>query len=209
LKINENSLAFLNFQHIYYKATINMKITTLQEDQAKFTFYNIRERLAANQLMEADQLITITHTSDEEAFTSWDVCLNSGSTKAVCEIKVRKLFTDSFQDFILEKHKYDALIEVCNRPKAKENNLQPLYINFFFDKIAVWNISKLKESDFVSVELRATSVDGCEDTKDKMVTYLKIEDAHIINYELDYNKLNVNAKTIFKYKYPNNKLNIN
>lgn len=186
-----------------------MKIKTLSENQAMFTFYNIRERQAANQLQEADELIRITHISDEESYTSWDVVLTSGATIAVAELKVRKKFSDSFDDFIFEKIKYDELKKCTSTDKGKRNKVKPFFITFFFDCIAVWDITNLKDDDFKPEVLRSTSVNGNKDKKEKLVTYLKLEDAHIINYQLDYDKLNLNAKTIFKYKYPNNKLNIN
>lgn len=186
-----------------------MKIITLPNDQAKFIYYNIRERQAAFQLPEADELIKITHVSPDTGFTSWDCVLTSGSTTAVAELKVRKKFSDSFDDFIFEKIKYDELIKCTNTDKAKRNGVKPFFIVFFFDCIAVWDISSLSEKDFKQEVLRATSVNGNEDKKEKTVTYLKLSDAHIIKYQLDYDKLNLNAKTVFKYKYPNNKLNIN
>jgi len=186
-----------------------MKIIKLNEKEAQFAYYGIRERLAAQQLMEADQLITITHQSPIESFTSWDVVLSSGFTKAVTEIKVRKKFSDSFSDIIFEKTKYDELTQVVKGTKAKDNNLQPLFITFFFDMVAVWNVSNLKEEDFKLEWLKASSVDGNQTKKQKMVTRLKIKDAHIINYKLDYDQLTLDAKLIFKYKYPTTTLTIN
>ena len=186
-----------------------MKVIKLNDKEAQFAYYGIRERLAAHQLMDADNLITITHQSPIESFTKWDVCLNSGSTKAIVEVKVRKKFSDTFSDIIFEKTKFDELTEVCSGPKAIENKLQPFFITFFFDKVAVWDVSKIKVEDFKLEWLKASSVDGNQQKKQKMVSRLNIKDAHIINYQLDYEQLTIDAKQIFKYNYPTTQLILN
>lgn len=187
-----------------------MKVKQLNEDDARMTYYSIRERLAAIELAKELNL-DITNMSDEEGKESWDIIYNKDNMTNIAEIKVRKRFSTDFdgKKWIFEKIKYDALIKLINSKEGIAFNLQPKFIIFFFDKVAIFDVNQIKEENFFIEELRASSVNGYQNKKPKQITHLDLANANIIDYQLDYDKLNINAKNIFKYRYPTTKLTLN
>lgn len=186
-----------------------MEIKKIDSSKSKFIFYGIRERLAWTEL-ETIMGYTTTNISDEDGFESWDVIYDDKGQRNIAEVKIRKRFSTDFggERWILEKTKYDAAMKSLQGEVAKKLHLNTKFIVFFYDCIAIWDLSKIKLTDFFVESLRASSVDGNDDKRDKEITYLKITDAQVIDYQLDFNKLSYNAATVFKYRYPQNKKDI-
>ncbi len=183
-----------------------MKIKTLKDkEQSTYVWYSIRERLAFQSLCDHTGYL-LTNVSDEEGYDSWDVIYKNGLNHIMGEIKVRKRFSDQFdgQRWIFEKKKFDEMKKIADGVEARRACLQPKFIVFFFDKIAIWNVEDIKEEDFFLEDLKANSVTGSEARRDKMITHLSLANAEIIDFKLDYDELKINAKQVFKYRYPNN-----
>lgn len=181
-----------------------MKIITLTEKQAKFTFYAIRERLAFQEL--AKHKGYMTHMlSDESGYDKWDVIYSDANTRNIAELKVRKHSSTDFNGkWILERSKYEALTTSIEGRIVEFIRLKPTFIIFFYDCIAIFDMSKIDPTSFKTERLRASSVSGEEEAVDKEVTYMDIKTAEVIPYSLDFDKLSYNAKIVMKYKYPNN-----
>ncbi len=179
---------------------------TIKDDQVKFVYYSIRERMAFNQLTTKLNLV-VTEISEEDSNESWDVVFrtNKGQT-CVSEIKVRRKSSTDFPDWLFEKKKYDGLMNVVAH--AGNLKVKPVFITFLNDCVLMWDISHIKPEDFNSQELRATSVNGNQETKQKDVVYLNIKDAIKIDYQIDMAKLDLRAKYVFEYKYQNNNINL-
>lgn len=186
------------------------KITTLTSEKSKFVFYSLRERLAIYEL--AKHLKWNLHeVSDHDGFDRYDVIYtNEKSLRCVGEVKIRRHYSTEFQDkgWVFEKKKYDQLINNEVGLLISHLKLRPIYILFLYDKIAIWDVSKINPNDFKSEVLRHESVGGEDNLVDKDVIYLHLKDATIIDYELDYNKLSYNTQIVFGALYPNNKKDV-
>ena len=189
---------------------MEFKIETLTPNTAKFRYYNIRERKAFEELSEA-MGYRISEFSPIDRHESWDVIFSDEKNRCLGEIKVRKRFSHETpggkKGWIFEKTKYDELMNSHIGRLIAHVRLKTVFIVFFFDCVAIWNVADIKESDFAPEWLKCTSVDGREEYKFKDVVFLQLEDAKIIDYKLDYTNLATSSREIFKFLYPNNNIN--
>jgi len=191
-----------------------MKVKTCTEKAAKYIYYSIRERLAANQIAEFANL-NLTHQSPVDGHEKWDVVYEEGSEPQIiiAELKVRKKFLEYFdgtydgdKGVVFEKLKYDELMEKCNTTRGKLTKIKPKFIVVLFDCVLIFDVNNIPPTEFKIKKQRASSVNGSDLTKDKWVTYLDPSTAQVIPLKIDYDRLNADAKVIFKYEYPNTKL---
>ena len=187
-----------------------MKIQTCTENDARFIYYSIRERLAA---YEIAPLLgwDITNVSEEEGSASWDLIYSAGTEFNIGEIKLRKQNLHEFDEaeypgLIFEKKKYDALMTLSQSPKGIETNIQPKFILVLKDCIAIYDVNKVQPTDFKMVNLRSKSVNGSDAREMKNVTYLQPEEFTIINHIVNTDNISIRARIIFEYRYPNTKL---
>lgn len=190
-----------------------MKIKRLNENQSKFVYYSIRERLAAIELCDYMGW-NLSEMTDDDSYENYDIIYQaSGST--VAEVKIRRIASTKYpEDLILEKIKYDGINKAAQLTSniISQLKVKQRFIVFFTDCVAIWDVSKISENSFFTSHLRASSVSGYEETVDKIITHLSLKEAEIINYKLDYTKIDYNAKVVFKSKYPHNMsqiLNVN
>ena len=190
---------------------MEFKIETLTANNAKFRYYNIRERKAFEELSEALGW-RISEFSPIDRHESWDCIYSDEKNRCLGEIKVRKRFSHETpggkRGWIFEKTKYDELMNSHIGRLIAHIRLKTVFIVFFFDCVAIWDVSKLKDSDFAPEWLKERSVDGTESYRNKDVTFLQLEDAKIIKYVLDFDKLAFSSKEVFKFLYPNNKIDV-
>ena len=86
---------------------------------------------------EGNQQIRITEVSDDSS-SPWDIKMYSGNTFFIVELKDRKCPSSKYDNYVLEKKKYDNL-----KLTFPDKNL--LYINTFEDdKVLIWNITNLQ-----------------------------------------------------------------
>jgi hypothetical protein len=86
---------------------------------------------------EGNQQIRITEVSDDPS-SPWDIKMYSGNTFFIVELKDRKCPSSKYDNYVLEKKKYDNL-----KSTFPANNI--LYINTFEDnKVLIWNITNLQ-----------------------------------------------------------------
>lgn len=183
------------------------QITTLNKKRSKFIFYSIRERLAIQELASFMNY-NLHYLSDHNGYDSYDaIFTNENQIRCVSEIKIRKHFSTDFEGWILEKRKYDALMNNEIGLLVPKLKLIPLYILFLFDGCYVWDLNKVTPN-FTTENLRHESVGDDMDMVDKERMHLYLKDATKINYILDYDKLNVYAKVVFKNLYPNNRRDV-
>lgn len=193
-----------------------MKTKVTTEKAAKYIYFSIRERLAAHQIAKHLNL-NITHVSPIDGHEKWDVVYEEGIKPQIniAEIKVRKKFLETFNGLggengiIFEKLKYDELMEKCNTTRGKLTGIKPKFIVVLFDCVLIFDVINIFPADFKVKDLRASSVNGCDKTKDKWVTYLDPNTAIKVPLVIDYDALNADAKVIFNYEFPTTKLIIN
>lgn len=181
------------------------QIKRLTENQAKFSYYSIRERLATIELCDFMNW-TLMEMTDDDTFEKWDVMYRASGT-TLAEVKIRRIDSKKYEkDLILEKTKYDGLQKAAGLISniVSQLKIRQHFIVFFTDCVAIWDLTKVDPNSFFIDHLRASSVSGYETTIDKMITHLSLDNAQIINYKLDYAKIDYNAKIVFKYKYPHN-----
>lgn len=148
----------------------------MMDNTISFEDYEINGRKKLQKiLMNSPKAVDWEFT--EDTFNNIDCYYTGVSNTAAFEIKDRdNISTTQFDDFILEKTKYDALMYEYNN-----NGYLPLYINFFKDKCLVWNLSKIQPT-FIQKMLPATTAGNKTKVK-KNVILLNKKDAAIINYD--------------------------
>ena len=107
-----------------------------------------------------------------------------------------------YNTFVVEKPKYDKLMELVNTEKAKKNNLQPIYMNFFFDGCVIWNLNQL-EVEFKLMDMPNNS-QNTKYIKAKPCASLNINDGYIIKYDTQFAKREEEGKIIMKFLFTNN-----
>lgn len=172
---------------------------TINQKQVSFTKASIRERLCFKAFQQKRNDFTITHFSPSESNDGWDVVFISGGTQYVAEIKVRECFSRTFDKdgYILEKTKFDRLKQLISSDKAITNKVQSLYVNFFFDGCAVWNLEDISPV-WSELSLPKTSK-GNQVKTNKQVAFLKLENLFIGGY--DYPAIENQADILFNQKY--------
>jgi len=178
-----------------------MNVIKLNEDEYKYALAATIERQSIINLNSFNDF-EITHISKIEGYDGWDVIYQSGSTINLCEIKVRQKFLSMYNSFVIEQTKYDKLMELVNTEKAKKNNLQPIYMNFFFDGCVIWNLNQL-EVEFKLMDMPNNS-QNTKYIKAKPCASLNINDGYIIKYDTQFEERQKEAKTIMKFLFPNN-----
>jgi hypothetical protein len=178
-----------------------MKVQKITNQEYKFFSASTTERQCIIHL-NSFQDFKITHISKIEGYDSWDVVYVSGGTNNLAEIKVRNKFIDGYPDYIIEEKKYNELIRLTSTEKGKNNNLQPVYINFFFDGCVIWNLNEV-ELEFRMMDMPDNS-QTTNYTKSKSCALLRPKDGHIIRYNTDITKRQEEAITIMKFLFPNN-----
>lgn len=95
-------------------------------------------------------------------------------TRSVFENKLRDIPSDKYEEIMIEKIKWDALLYY----KELTNEDLALYINIFQDKDVVWDISSLPEPKWEKKYCTATTAEDYGKKKvEKVVGFLKKEDA--------------------------------
>lgn len=79
---------------------------------------------------------SITPTKEK---AQYDAVAIRGKRKFAVELKKRYITLTKYKTIMIEDYKYLELML-----EAKYNNLEPLYINFLYDAVVVFNLNKLK-----------------------------------------------------------------
>lgn len=99
----------------------------------------------------------------------YDAVFEKDGVVSVIEAKVRSLYSDAFEDLMIEKPKFDSLINILKTNMAHKI----LYVNFFKDGYAiVHNLAKMTPT-FVKQELVKQTM-GDHRTISKEVAYLPV-----------------------------------
>lgn len=190
----------------------SIKVIKLDDNNKNYIYYSIRERQAFIEWSRQKPDIKLTHISKVEGNEKWDVIFKSGTSfNFLTEIKLRKKYYNDYgyenNGWLLEKNKWDELIKLSQSEKGKQNNIIPLYLNFFKDKIVGWDLTKIKKEDFVEADYSINTVNQINNeitkVKTKAVTYLLNKDAIVIeNYKMDIDSIDYKSKTIFQFLFP-------
>ena len=82
-------------------------------------------------------------------YDPYDVVYTTNNNTTIGEIKLRKYNVSDFNEWFLEKDKYDRIIEIANNSRKY---VKATYINHFQDNVtAIWDLSKI---DVAKLELR-------------------------------------------------------
>jgi len=71
--------------------------------------------------------------------TQYDAIATHKNRKFAVELKKRYITLSKYKTIMIEDYKYLELML-----EAKYNNLEPLYINFLYDAVVIFNLNKLK-----------------------------------------------------------------
>lgn len=161
------------------------------------TQFEIKETIGRNKAIKVLNKINRkfrTHLT-ENLYSRYDIDL-TGKTIYIVEVKDRDEDSTKYdeQGWILQKDKYDALMQI---------NKNAIYLNTFKDgQYALWFLNEVIEEDTPTQMKECWHTTVKKDYKEeKPVYYLHLKDAKIVGYmeELDTNKyMNDLAKEIMK-----------
>lgn len=156
---------------------------------------SIRERILLQRLIDFKDLELIKF-SQEDSYDKWDAVIMSGNNICLVESKVRFYNISAFNDWIIEKNKYDFLIQ-----ESKKYNIIPLYINFHIDGIQVWDLSKIAEPVWSEQQLPKNSQDKDEEIKIKIVGELNSNLSEHIFININWISISKEVQKIYTQKY--------
>ena len=156
---------------------------------------SIRERILLQRLIDFKDLELIKF-SDESGYSKWDAVIISGNNKCLIESKVRSYNISTFNGWIIEKNKYDFLIEQYQKHKAI-----PIYINFHNDGIQIWDLSKIVEPIWSEQQLPKNSQDEDEEIKIKIVGELDSNLSEHIFININWISISKEVQKIYTQKY--------
>lgn len=133
--------------------------------------YNV-EKTVIEMFVNSNTNVT-RYKPNNSAYGTTDFIIQSGGTKFICEMKVRRETSTKYSTWIIEKKKFDQLKEI-----QKKYNLKPLYFNYYTDEVMrIWDLSEVEETDFTwfpKLLPKETTVNEGEVVMvEKMVTSLK------------------------------------
>ena len=101
-------------------------------------------------------------------------CFATASTgqRFAIELKNRDISIDKYDTYLLELHKYNALMIAY-----EESGYTPLFRVYFQDGVLTWDISKIDVNDRVEEMLCAESIFNYEHKRIKKIIMLKKEEA--------------------------------
>jgi len=128
----------------------------------KFIISEIEERKRFNQFLVEEKkqgIIFIRKISEPGDMAGYDVSINSGNTICLVEIKVRDFKIDKYEEGLLEKEKVERLFLYTKEMKEKYNidEIKNLYIAFFHDGYAIWDLG-LPPCNLVRIPLPRTTM---------------------------------------------------
>ena len=129
-----------------------------------------------------EAMCRIPHDYTKGQYAKWDVSATAKTDTFNIELKDRDIPYTRYADegFLLEKIKYDALLEAY-----RETGSIPIYMNFFQDNVGYyWNLLDI-EPVWETVNCTTTTADGTYGNKrvGKLVTKLLPVDGVRFNYE--------------------------
>ena len=162
----------------------------------------IRERVLFTEFSKHVTDFEITHVSKVEGRESWDVIIQSGTSRTnfLIEIKVRDKKME-WDNWILEEYKYNKLTGLTNTIKSEQMGTKTLYMNIYQNGAIIWNINKEDRPSFFKRDSITSTIED-RGRKDKMVAYLKNKDGIIYNYKNDIKKATEKSKVIFEFMWP-------
>lgn len=161
----------------------------------KFIKTSIRERILLNKLIEVKNF-QLVKFSKEDSYSKWDAVIMSGNSICLVETKFRTYDLSSFNEWIIQKDKYDFLIE-----QSKNNNAIPLYINFFKDGILIWNLFDIKEPKWIQGDLPKNSQDIEEKLVSKTIGYLNTNLSERIFIKINWLSITKEIQKIYDEKF--------
>jgi hypothetical protein len=156
---------------------------------------SIRERILLQRLINLKNLELIKF-SEDNSYDKWDAVIMSGNSICLVESKVRFYNISTFNDWIIEKNKYDFLIQ-----ESKKYNIIPMYINFHIDGIQIWNLNSIKEPIWTEQQLPKNSQDKNEEIKTKIVGELDGKLSEHIFININWISLSKEVQKIYTEKY--------
>lgn len=156
---------------------------------------SIRERILLQKLSEVKDF-QVVKFSNESGYAKWDAVIMSGNSICLAESKIRFYNISTFNGWIIEKNKYDFLIEQYQKHKAI-----PLYINFHNDGIQIWDLSKIMEPIWSEQQLPKNSQDEDEEIEIKIVGELDSKLSEHIFININWISISKEVQKIYTQKY--------
>lgn len=89
------------------------------------------------------------HKDATEQYSHWDTSYYSGKTMVVAEIKERNYDSSAFSDWYGEIYKYNQLMLIKDKYKAKGMDVKIHYINLFNDnQVIIWDLDLISPESF-------------------------------------------------------------
>lgn len=164
------------------------------ETNPKFIKMEIIERTNMYLMEKYNPNITINKYTDVQHKEEYDIIFSSGNTilEEICEIKTRYYNSTQFNDYILEKRKYDSLIK-------KYDDF--LYAQFFFDRLLIWKLHS--ECDYNWEEKIYKKYTGRESSYEKKICLMLNREDAIVDEPIPftYEEVEKIAEKHFNKKY--------
>lgn len=185
------------------------------ERQKQFILAGIKERTIFKDFLfqqrATGQDFTIEKVSKVEGRDFWDIIFLSAGTKYLAEIKVRNTTLTQYKGSLIEKYKFDRLINECQKYSDEFCEiLVPLYVTIHLDnKIALFNLYNITEPVWSDAQGKVNTV---VTTSNPVITKhqysIPFSEASIYNLPLtkDYNML---ARETAEFLWPNQQFVLN
>jgi hypothetical protein len=157
----------------------------------------IRERLLINQLKEFNNDFECLLSKIAER-KRWDALVYSGNSMFLSEVKFRKFASDEYDSALIEKSKYDFLINRVQTDKGKELGVKCWYINFYTDgKVAIFNLKDFNPA-FTPMKLPRCSASKYKAVKTKLAFKIPYEYATFYHMDFDSEQLERDVELQFQ-----------
>lgn len=153
-----------------------MKYANFNTKNMKVQEYSKRERELMEKYMESNGIKTYSF-SPIDSFEQWDGKMIDDGVKIIFEVKVRNIASDKYKTAIIDKVKYDFLMDY-----TKDTDVQPFIFIFYNDgKVLRKNLKKTK----VKTTEKAAPIMTAEDKgkRIKELTEIPILELNLETYE--------------------------
>lgn len=158
---------------------------------------SIRERILLDLYLKTiSNIIDIEYTDYLSQIKHDATCTliqEEGEASVIIEAKTRTKLSTAFPDWLIEKDKYDYLIN--------QNYDYILYINFFEDATIIFDLKTIQEPKWVMRTLQQDDTSNGENTIEKEIAYLPTTQGQIIKQENNIWSAYDQAHNIFKTRH--------
>ena len=174
----------------------------LSKIEKGFMIASTKERMLLTDFWKnQNQDFLIKKISKVESKDRYDAVITSGETDYLVEIKTRRLKRTTYPDSMIEKSKFDYLVDTCI-----DSNVIPSYWVFYLDgSVCIWNLNKTVP--VWKKKLNPKQTVGNRTKVEKTIGNLPFSEATIYQIDLTNKNYTTSACAFLEVMFPNNIFN--